>query len=182
MYAVNGLGSVVTQVVANADAGGYDGQVCFTCWRLRVLIWFHSFSVKISFLLVRSPQPHHWTSLDGSRVQSLTRYRLVRNRVARGWKCCISVISTLIQVRQVCISMIMTYCFWNEGYATGSEGNCTSGLCCRDNNPNKAFPNAPSLPAPRFGTFLWCIHQQSTINFPDRYNLAIRPMLWDSPH
>jgi len=27
MYSVLGLGSVITQVVANADVGGYDGQV-----------------------------------------------------------------------------------------------------------------------------------------------------------
>lgn len=27
MYGILGLGSVITQVVANADVGGYDGQV-----------------------------------------------------------------------------------------------------------------------------------------------------------
>lgn len=27
MYSILGLGSVITQVIANADVGGYDGQV-----------------------------------------------------------------------------------------------------------------------------------------------------------
>jgi sphingomyelin phosphodiesterase len=43
------------------------------------------------------------------------------------------------------------------GYATSSEANCTSGLCCRANNFNKGSPNNPVFPAPRYGSFLWCV-------------------------
>ncbi|WVQ76951.1 hypothetical protein IAR50_006630 [Cryptococcus sp. DSM 104548] len=41
-------------------------------------------------------------------------------------------------------------------YATESEANCTSGLCCRRDNPAASlFDNyTVSLPAPRFGSFL----------------------------
>ncbi|KAF8259132.1 sphingomyelin phosphodiesterase [Lactarius quietus] len=38
-------------------------------------------------------------------------------------------------------------------YATASEANCTSGLCCRSNNHNTASPNKTVLPAPRYGWF-----------------------------
>lgn len=43
------------------------------------------------------------------------------------------------------------------GFATGSEANCTSGLCCRANNHNKNSLNQTLLPAPRYGSFLWCV-------------------------
>ena len=43
------------------------------------------------------------------------------------------------------------------GYATGSEGNCTSGMCCRANNPNSDSPNKTLVPAPRYGWFQWCV-------------------------
>ncbi|KAN0131836.1 Metallo-dependent phosphatase-like protein [Lactarius tabidus] len=38
-------------------------------------------------------------------------------------------------------------------YATGSEANCTSGLCCRSNNQNTGSPNKTLVPAPRYGWF-----------------------------
>ena len=43
------------------------------------------------------------------------------------------------------------------GYATGSEGNCTSGMCCRANNHNNNSPNKSLVPAPRYGWFQWCV-------------------------
>ncbi|ODN78055.1 hypothetical protein L202_05136 [Cryptococcus amylolentus CBS 6039] len=41
-------------------------------------------------------------------------------------------------------------------YSTGSEANCTSGLCCRADNPITSLSDnyTISLPAPRFGSFL----------------------------
>ncbi|KAL6304774.1 Metallo-dependent phosphatase [Sparassis latifolia] len=39
-------------------------------------------------------------------------------------------------------------------YATGSEANCTSSLCCRANNFNVQSPDTPLLPAPRYGAYL----------------------------
>ena len=38
-------------------------------------------------------------------------------------------------------------------YSVGSEGNCSSGLCCRANNPNSDSPQVALLPAPAYGTF-----------------------------
>ncbi|KAH9178518.1 Metallo-dependent phosphatase [Lactarius sanguifluus] len=38
-------------------------------------------------------------------------------------------------------------------YATGSEANCTSGLCCRANNHNAESLNKTLLQAPRYGWF-----------------------------
>ncbi|EME47574.1 hypothetical protein DOTSEDRAFT_146335, partial [Dothistroma septosporum NZE10] len=39
-------------------------------------------------------------------------------------------------------------------YKVGAEGDCSSSLCCRSNNPNTALPNGQiSLPAPPFGYF-----------------------------
>jgi len=39
-------------------------------------------------------------------------------------------------------------------YKVGSEGNCTSNLCCRSNALNSAFPSGQvSLPAPMFGSY-----------------------------
>ena len=46
-------------------------------------------------------------------------------------------------------------CLYIKGYATGSEANCTSGLCCRENNPTSPTPGQISFPAPRFGAYLW---------------------------
>jgi hypothetical protein len=43
------------------------------------------------------------------------------------------------------------------GYGTGSEANCTSGMCCRTNNPNSNSPNHTLLPAPRYGWFQWYV-------------------------
>ena len=41
------------------------------------------------------------------------------------------------------------------GYDTGSEANCTSGLCCRSNGFNTQSPNVSLSPAPRYGAFHW---------------------------
>lgn len=48
-------------------------------------------------------------------------------------------------------------CITNEraGYATGTEANCSSGLCCRTNVHNDQSPNVTVRPAPRYGSFLW---------------------------
>lgn len=43
------------------------------------------------------------------------------------------------------------------GFSNGAEASCTSGLCCRENNPNSQSPNATLSPAPRYGSFLWFV-------------------------
>ncbi|PIL31549.1 hypothetical protein GSI_06251 [Ganoderma sinense ZZ0214-1] len=39
-------------------------------------------------------------------------------------------------------------------YTNGAEANCTSGLCCRENNLASPTPGQISFPAPRFGAYL----------------------------
>jgi hypothetical protein len=43
------------------------------------------------------------------------------------------------------------------GYATGAEANCTAGLCCRSNTLNPTSPNKTLVPAPRYGSYKWCV-------------------------
>ncbi|KAH1429748.1 hypothetical protein KXX22_000333 [Aspergillus fumigatus] len=38
-------------------------------------------------------------------------------------------------------------------YSVSSEGNCSSGLCCRNNNFNSAAKDQVLIPAPAYGTF-----------------------------
>ncbi|KIJ54050.1 hypothetical protein M422DRAFT_73723 [Sphaerobolus stellatus SS14] len=119
-YSILGLGSVITQVVANADIGGYDGQLfCQNFFSacplpptspLNLTGWF------------KSPKPN---PLPAPKKPSGQRLKVLH----------------------------LSDFHLDPRYATGAEGNCTSGTCCRDNNPNTAFPDAPSFPAPRFGTF-----------------------------
>lgn len=40
-------------------------------------------------------------------------------------------------------------------YMTASEADCTSGLCCRENNHRTGSENTTVFPAPRFGAYLW---------------------------
>ncbi|KAF8495085.1 sphingomyelin phosphodiesterase [Gautieria morchelliformis] len=121
MYALNGLGSVITQVVANADVGGYDGQLfCQNFFSACPLPPTSPLNLDTWF---QSPKPN---PLPAPKKPSGQRLKVLH----------------------------LSDFHLDPRYATGSEGNCTNGLCCRDNNPNPAFPGAPSLPAPRFGTFL----------------------------
>ncbi|KAF8510005.1 sphingomyelin phosphodiesterase [Hysterangium stoloniferum] len=121
MYSVLGIGSVITQVIANADVGGLDGQlICQNFFSacplpptspLNLTGWF------------KSPKPN---PLPTPKKPSGKRLKVLH----------------------------LSDLHIDPRYATGSEANCTSGLCCRDNNINQNSPNAPLLPAPRFGSFL----------------------------
>jgi sphingomyelin phosphodiesterase len=44
---------------------------------------------------------------------------------------------------------------YRPGYVTGSESNCTSGLCCRHIAFNSLSPQKPLAPAPRYGAYHW---------------------------
>ncbi|KAH8099275.1 sphingomyelin phosphodiesterase [Cristinia sonorae] len=114
------LGSVITQVVANADVGGLDGQMlCQNFLGLCPLPPVSPLNLTQWFAKpkpARPPTPH---KPSGKRLKVLH----------------------------------MSDLHIDPRYATGSEGNCTSGLCCRENNINPTSPNVTLLPAPRFGTF-----------------------------
>ncbi|KAI9062952.1 sphingomyelin phosphodiesterase [Trametes sanguinea] len=116
------LGSVVTQVIANADVGGLDGQsICshflsglcpapFTT-PLNLTNWF------------AKPKPKPLPALkkpSGKRMKVLH----------------------------------LSDMHLDPRYANGAEANCTSGLCCRENNFNTQSPNETVFPAPRFGAYL----------------------------
>ncbi|KAJ7597385.1 Metallo-dependent phosphatase-like protein [Mycena floridula] len=119
-YAQNGLGSVVTQVLANMDAGGYDGQLfCSNFFNMCPLPPTSPLNLTDWF---EKPKPN---PLPAPKKPTGKRLRVLH-------------ISDL---------------HLDPRYATGSEGNCTTNLCCRTNNFNVASPNVTLLPAPRFGTF-----------------------------
>ncbi|KAK8866189.1 hypothetical protein IAR55_001340 [Kwoniella newhampshirensis] len=78
-------------------------------------------------------------------------------------------------------------------YATGSEANCNSGLCCRRGNPVASLPEGftPSVPAPRFGYFRcdtpWALGAAAVQAIPvltgtegyDQFNMTIFTALYD---
>ncbi|KAI0375428.1 sphingomyelin phosphodiesterase [Pilatotrama ljubarskyi] len=116
------LGSVVTQVIANADVGGLDGQaICShflsglcpapTATPLNLTGWF------------AKPKPN---PLPAARKPSGRRMKV-------------------LHISDMHI---------DPRYANGAEANCTSGLCCRENNLNTQSPNKTVFPAPRFGAYL----------------------------
>ncbi|KAF9469756.1 sphingomyelin phosphodiesterase [Collybia nuda] len=120
-YSRLGVGAVITQVLANADVGGYDGQAFCqnflgmcpapTTSPLNMTGWF------------AKPKPN---PLPRPRKPSGKRLKVLH----------------------------ISDFHLDPRYATGAEGNCTSGgPCCRTNNFNLINPNSTLLPAPRFGTF-----------------------------
>ncbi|KAJ3489575.1 hypothetical protein NLI96_g2003 [Meripilus lineatus] len=115
-----GLGSVITQVVANADVGGYDGQMlCQNFLGLCPLPPTTPLNLTGWFA---KPKPD---PLPLPKQPSGKRLKVLHISDAH------------IDPR----------------YATGSEANCTSGLCCRTNNFNTQSPNVTLFPAPRFGAY-----------------------------
>ncbi|KAF9270730.1 sphingomyelin phosphodiesterase, partial [Marasmius fiardii PR-910] len=115
-----GIGSVVTQVVANADVGGLDGQMlCQNFLNLCPLPPTSPLNLTSWF---KKPKPK---PLPPRKKPSGKRVKVLH-------------ISDL---------------HIDPRYATGSEANCTSGLCCRENVFNSNSPNRTLFPAPRFGAF-----------------------------
>ncbi|KAI0673559.1 sphingomyelin phosphodiesterase [Trametes maxima] len=115
------LGSVITQVVANADVGGLDGQaICShflsglcpapTTTPLNLTNWF------------AKPKPN---PLPAAKKPSGKRLKV-------------------LHISDMHI---------DPRYANGAEANCTSGLCCRENNFNTQSLNVTVSPAPRFGAY-----------------------------
>ncbi|OJT08975.1 hypothetical protein TRAPUB_109 [Trametes pubescens] len=116
------LGSVVTQVIANADVGGLDGQmICShflsglcpapTATPLNLTNWF------------AKPKPN---PLPAAKKPSGKRMKVLH----------------------------LSDMHIDPRYANGAEANCTSGLCCRENNFNTQSPQKIMFPAPRFGSYL----------------------------
>ncbi|KAI0003863.1 Metallo-dependent phosphatase [Russula compacta] len=120
-YTATTLGSVLTQVFAYADVGGYDGRLICSSFvsnscslpptpPLNLTGWF------------AKPKPNPLPLRQKSSGQRLKVLHLSDFHI-------------------------------DPRYATGSEANCTSGLCCRANNFNTGSPNETVLPAPRYGWF-----------------------------
>ncbi|KAI0027960.1 sphingomyelin phosphodiesterase [Vararia minispora EC-137] len=121
-WGADALGSVITQVLAFADVGGFDGQM-----------------ICQNFLRSACPLP-------GASPLNLTNWfakpkpnPLPVPKRSSG---------KLLKV------LHLSDFHLDPRYATGSEANCTSGLCCRANNHNSpAGSNTTALPAPRFGAY-----------------------------
>lgn len=119
-YGRLGVGTVITQVIANADVGGYDGQAF--CQN-----FLHSCAVPPTSPLnltewFSKPKP--------SRLPPPKRASGKRLKVLH-----------------------MSDFHLDPRYATGSEANCTTSLCCRQNNFNSLHPNSPLFPASRYGSY-----------------------------
>ncbi|KAK0465473.1 Metallo-dependent phosphatase-like protein [Desarmillaria tabescens] len=119
-YNILGLGSVITQVIANADVGGYDGQML--CSNFLGLCELPPTSALNLTNWFAKPKPN---PLPTPKQPSGERLKVLH-------------ISDL---------------HLDPRYATGSEANCTSGLCCRADNSNAVSPETPLFPAPRYGAF-----------------------------
>jgi len=119
-FGLLGLGSVVTQVVANADVGGLDGQlICQNFLNLCPLPPVSQLNLTNWFAKPKPAIPPSPRKPSGKRLKVLHLSDL----------------------------------HIDPRYATGSEVNCTTGLCCRENNHNLASPNTTLVPAPRFGAY-----------------------------
>ncbi|RPD64995.1 sphingomyelin phosphodiesterase [Lentinus tigrinus ALCF2SS1-6] len=121
-YGILSLGSVITQVIANADVGGLDGQmIC---------------SHFVSGLCPLPPTtPLNLTGWFAKPKPD----PLPTPKKASGQRLKVLHISDL---------------HIDPRYANGAEANCTSGLCCRENNHNTQSPNQTVFPAPRYGAYL----------------------------
>ncbi|KAL4241709.1 Sphingomyelin phosphodiesterase [Abortiporus biennis] len=119
-FGLLGLGSVVTQVVANADVGGLDGQML--CQNF------------LSLCPLAPTTPLNLTSWFAKPKPN----PLPPPKKATGKR---------LKVLHISDAHI------DPRFSTGAEANCTSGLCCRENNFNKQSPNSTLMPAPRFGWY-----------------------------
>jgi sphingomyelin phosphodiesterase len=118
-YGPRGLGPVITQVVANADVGGYDGQML--CQNFLGLCPLPPTSPLNLTGWFAKPKPN---PLPAPKKPSGVRIPVLH----------------------------LSDVHLDPRYATGSEANCTSGTCCRKNNP-AAGTNSTIFPAPRFGAY-----------------------------
>ncbi|KAG7099737.1 hypothetical protein E1B28_001552 [Marasmius oreades] len=112
-----GIGSVITQVVANADASGLDGQMlCQNFFNLCPLPPASPLNLTSWF---KKPKP---SPLPPPKKPTGKRLKVLH----------------------------LSDLHIDPRYATGSEANCTSGPCCRE---NVVSPHQILFPAPRFGAF-----------------------------
>jgi sphingomyelin phosphodiesterase len=119
-YGATTFGSVLTQVLANADVAGYDGtMICQSIVGVCTLPPTPPLDLTGWFA---KPKPN---PLPPPKQPSGERLKVLH----------------------------LSDFHIDPRYATGSEANCTTGLCCRANNPNADSLNKTLLPAPRYGWF-----------------------------
>ncbi|KAI5119769.1 hypothetical protein M0805_009240 [Coniferiporia weirii] len=115
------LGNVVTQVLANADVAGYDGQlICQNFLNACPLPPTSALNLTGWFA---KPKPD---PLPAPKKPSGERLKVLH----------------------------LSDFHIDPRYTTGAEANCTSSLCCRENNVARSSPNQTIFPAPRFGSYL----------------------------
>ncbi|GJE85857.1 sphingomyelin phosphodiesterase [Phanerochaete sordida] len=121
MFGILGIGPIVTQVIANADVGGFDGQML--CENFLGMCPLPPVSPLNLTGWFAKPKPN---PLPPPKKPSGKRLKV-------------------LHLSDVHI---------DPRYATGTEANCSSGLCCRSNVFNSQSPNVTVRPAPRYGSFL----------------------------
>ncbi|KAL0580838.1 hypothetical protein V5O48_001214 [Marasmius crinis-equi] len=131
-YGLLGLGSVITQVVGNADVGGFDGQVRSIDEAATNQMLCQNF---LSLCPLPPTSPLNLTSwFKKPKPNPVPRVKKPSGKRLK-----------VLHISDLHI---------DPRYATGSEANCTnSGFCCRENTFNAQSPNQTVLPAPRFGAF-----------------------------
>ena len=154
-----GIGSVITQVVANADVGGLDGQVgqqnCKSF--LRPQFGLQQALCQNFFGLCPAPAtlPLNLTGWFAKPKPS----PLPPPKQPSGKRLNVLHLSDFhLDPSELDHEKLTSFLWLNSfliGYATGAESNCTTGLCCRANGFNSKSPNSTLSPAPRFGAFLW---------------------------
>ncbi|KIY73533.1 Metallo-dependent phosphatase [Cylindrobasidium torrendii FP15055 ss-10] len=120
-YSLLGLGSVITQVLAEADVGGLDGQMICQNFIGGLCSLAPTSPLNLTDWFAK-PKPN---PLPEPKQRSGERLKVLH----------------------------VSDFHLDPRYATGSEANCTGGLCCRANRHNSGSPSISLDPAPRFGHY-----------------------------
>ena len=172
-YSLLGIGSVVTQVVGNADVGGLDGQVGSRLILVTVDAIDDVPRPLPFYYLDAMPELLKFVSVTADFA--LEPNRMVHKAKAGPYSCGQEAkwkeIESFAYLGPAYRSEYDTTSFYVisllaltdyqplTGYATGSEANCTNaGFCCREDRFNAQSPNQTIFPAPRFGAFKWFVN------------------------
>lgn len=167
-YSGTSYGGVITQVLANAGVGGYDGQVKYAFSRDTLsLIWSQSIcnNFVASSCPLPPPVPLNLTSWfkspkPANAVAPLSVPGRQRLKV-------LHISDFHLDPREFSFDPGGKFSKSVTGYMVSAESNCTGApsLCCRDGVFNPTSPGKILAPAPRYGAFQWCAlwdHQSLT--------------------
>ncbi|TBU62077.1 Metallo-dependent phosphatase [Dichomitus squalens] len=116
------LGATITQVIAEADVGGLDGQAICSHFISGLCPLPPTTPLDLTNWFAK-PKP---SPLPAAKKPSGKRLKVLH----------------------------LSDFHIDPRYTTGAEANCTTGLCCRENNLHSPTPGQISFPAPRYGAYL----------------------------